>query len=107
VLPLTQEFLAAMLAVRRSEVSETDNELKRSGLIRYRRGEITIIDHAALKKFACESYALDKQRVGTWSRPLRDDRQTIGRPTQFVPSSTKSVAKSSRPWEAMRSQALA
>jgi hypothetical protein len=46
VLPLTQEFLAAMLGDRRSEVSETASELQRSGLTRYRCGEITIIDHA-------------------------------------------------------------
>ena len=63
VLPLTQEFLAAMLGVRRSGVSEVAGELQRSGLIRYRRGEITIVDRAGLEKTACECYAFDRQRV--------------------------------------------
>jgi CRP-like cAMP-binding protein len=63
VLPLTQEVIAATLGVRRSGVSAAAGEMQRSGLIRYRRGEITIIDRAGLQKTACECYRLDRQRV--------------------------------------------
>ncbi len=63
VLGLTQEFLSAMLGVRRSGVSEAAAELRRSGLIRYRRGEITLVDRAGLEDAACECYAADRQRI--------------------------------------------
>jgi CRP-like cAMP-binding protein len=65
VLPLTQAFLAATLGIRRSGISETASALQRSRLIRYRRGEITIIDRAGLETIACECYAVDQRRLGT------------------------------------------
>ena len=51
---LTQDFLAQMLAVRRPTVTLIAQNLQNAGLIRYRRGRITIIDHAGLEKLACE-----------------------------------------------------
>jgi hypothetical protein len=35
--------------------------LQKAGLIRYRRGHVTILDHAALKQRACECYDISKQ----------------------------------------------
>jgi CRP-like cAMP-binding protein len=55
-MPLTHEFLSMMLGVRRSRVTESAGELQRLGLIRYHRGQVNILDHAALTATACECY---------------------------------------------------
>jgi hypothetical protein len=42
--------------VRRSSVSPVANELQRTGLIRYRRGHIEILDLDGLQTASCECY---------------------------------------------------
>jgi CRP-like cAMP-binding protein len=58
--PLTQEFLAQMLGVHRPTVSDTAQRIQADGLIRYRRGVITIADRDGLEKTACECYRIVK-----------------------------------------------
>ena len=55
-LPLTQEFLAQMMGVRRTSVSIVAGGLQEAGLITYRRGHIRIADVEKLKTMACECY---------------------------------------------------
>lgn len=56
---LPQSVLADMLGVRRQSVSEVAAELRRSGLIEYRRGLITIANRRKLEAAACcECYGL-------------------------------------------------
>ena len=58
---LTQEFLAMMLGVRRSGVSEAAAALQRQELIRYTRGNVTILDRRGLTRRACECYSVSKK----------------------------------------------
>jgi CRP-like cAMP-binding protein len=58
---LTQEFLAMMLGVQRPGVTLAASALQRDGLIRYTRGNVTILDHAELVKRSCECYGVSKK----------------------------------------------
>jgi len=56
LVPLTQDLLAQTLGVRRTTVTIIARLLQSEGLIRYRRGQIQIVDRAALEQQACECY---------------------------------------------------
>jgi CRP-like cAMP-binding protein len=58
---LTQEFLAMMLGVQRTGVTVAASALQRAGLIRYSRGNVTIIDRRALLRRSCECYGTSKK----------------------------------------------
>jgi CRP-like cAMP-binding protein len=60
--PLTQEFLAQMLGVRRAGVSEVASRLSRAGLIRYQRGQVTVTDRAGLEQASCGCYRIIRDR---------------------------------------------
>ena len=62
-IPMTHEFFASMLGVRRAGVTTTLGELDRSGLIQNGRGKVTIIDREGLEATACECYGLDHSRL--------------------------------------------
>ena len=57
-LHLTQEFLAEMLGTQRTTVSTTAGILQRTGLIRYRQGEVRILNQEGLKEAACDCYRI-------------------------------------------------
>lgn len=60
-LVMTQELIANMLGVRREGVTEAAGLLQKAGLIRYRRGRITVLDRERLEQRTCECYAVVKK----------------------------------------------
>ncbi len=67
---LPQSVLADMLGVRRQSVSEVAAELRRTGLIEYRRGTITIANRRKLEAAACcECYGVMNNFYAELMRP--------------------------------------
>lgn len=77
-LPLTQEFMAAMLGVQRTTVNAFATQLQKAGLIRYSRGRMDICDMAGLARRACECRDVireHRERLGL-SVPGERERRT-------------------------------
>jgi CRP-like cAMP-binding protein len=54
--PLTHQFLASMLGVRRASVTEAARRLRKAGLIHYGGGQLTILDRRGLEGAVCGCY---------------------------------------------------
>jgi Mn-dependent DtxR family transcriptional regulator len=68
---MTQELVANALGVRREGITEAAGRLQRAGLIRYRRGHISVLDRSGLETGACECYSVLKKEI---ARLLSDVR---------------------------------
>ena len=54
--PVTHEFVASMLGVRRPTVTLIFGQLVRRGIVEYRRASVAIKDRRALERASCECY---------------------------------------------------
>ena len=73
-LQMTQELIANMLGVRRAGVSDAALKLQRSGLIKYSRGRITVINREGLEARTCECYMVVKRE---YDRLLEDRKGSL------------------------------
>jgi len=62
-LNMTQELIANMLGVRREGVTAAAGKLQKHGVIRYSRGQITVVDRPKLEQLSCECYAVVKKET--------------------------------------------
>lgn len=60
--PMTQEFIATMLGVRRPGVTLAVGALDRAGLIQHVRGTMRVLDRLGLEAASCECYYLMRDR---------------------------------------------
>jgi CRP-like cAMP-binding protein len=76
---LTHEFLAYMLGVRRTGVTEAAGQLQAKGMIRYSRGELSVLNRTALEAVACPCYkASTKVYAQHLQRPLTASNRRVG-----------------------------
>jgi CRP-like cAMP-binding protein len=59
--PMTHEFLAQMLGVRRASVTVTAGTLQRAGFVEFSRGRVAVVDRAGLEGAACECYGVTRE----------------------------------------------
>ncbi|HYC02009.1 MAG TPA: Crp/Fnr family transcriptional regulator [Azospirillaceae bacterium] len=57
-MPVTHEFMALMLGVRRSGVTLAVGALERAGAIAHSRGSVTVLDRGRLEAASCDCYAV-------------------------------------------------
>ncbi len=75
-LVMTQELIANMLGVRREGVTDAAGKLQKLGVVRYSRGQISVLDRAGLEKRTCECYAVVKKE---YDRLLPHSRNSVSR----------------------------
>jgi CRP-like cAMP-binding protein len=72
--PLTQEFLAMMLGVRRPSVTIVARQLKQAGLIEYHHGVIHVLDRPGLEAASCECYGVISREMDRLLGPADTER---------------------------------
>jgi CRP-like cAMP-binding protein len=74
---MTQELVASILGVRRESIALAAGKLQSAGVIRYRRGHISVLDRHALEARACECYGVVKKETSRLLGDAPDGQGTV------------------------------
>lgn len=77
-LHITQERIASMLGVRREGVTGGALRLQKAGLIRYGRGQMSVLDRAGLQAHSCECHGVIRDAYAR----LKNDALLQAKPAQ-------------------------
>ena len=80
-LVMTQELVASALGVRREGITEAAGNLQRAGVIRYRRGHISVLDRSGLETRACECYAVVRKELTRLMDDVRYRQEALASPS--------------------------
>jgi DNA-binding transcriptional regulator YhcF (GntR family) len=84
---LTHEFLSMMIAAQRSGVTVSLQMIEGAGMIRSRRGRVTVVDREKLEDFAGEAYGHAEKEYRQLIGPVRQGEganRSIFRPTSYI-----------------------
>jgi CRP-like cAMP-binding protein len=76
-LATTQQMIANKLGVRREGVTEAAGKLEAAGLIRRRRGHVTLVDREGLEERTCECYSVIRSEFHRLLPSCRE-REAVG-----------------------------
>lgn len=81
---MTQDLISNMLGVRREGVTEAAGDLQKAGLIKYKRGQIEVLDRLGLEKSACECYKVVKVEFDRLMNDILpgDPKNILGKSTE-------------------------
>ncbi len=79
-IPVTQQFLASMLGLRRTTVTAIAAQLQQAGLIHYRYGWLSVRDAPGLKRLACSCYGVFRQQSDKLAAAADDPAERHTRP---------------------------
>jgi len=92
VIPVTQHLLSQMLGVRRTSLTLVARALQRAGMIRYRRGQMEILDRGKLETAACECYRWIRRLIDDAFRPVPGVEQHLAEETETRVANSPALA---------------